>query len=93
MRFEWDAVKASSNVTKHGVSFAEAIEVFYDPKALEDYDAGHSTKETRFFIIGLSSKRLLFVAYTESVESVVRIISARKANKAEREVYEQRVNQ
>jgi uncharacterized DUF497 family protein len=91
MRFEWDANKASTNLAKHGVSFREAVEVFYDPNALEDYDVEHSSKESRFFIIGLSSRRLLFVVYTEFKEDRVRIISARKANRAEREVYERRI--
>lgn len=93
MRFEWDAVKAASNITKHGVSFEEATEVFYDPNALDDYDVQHSIEETRFFIIGLSSHRLLFVTYAETFENKVRLISARKATKAEREIYERRVIQ
>lgn len=88
MRFEWDAVKAASNVTKHRVSFAEATEVFYDPYALEGVDELHSTQEMRFFIIGSSSRRLLFVTYVDTGEDVVRIISARKASKTEREIYE-----
>ena len=90
MRFEWDADKASANLTKHGVSFDEAMEVFYDPNALEDYDARHSTSETRFSLIGLSSRRLLFVVYAE-YDNQVRIISARKASKPERELYEGRI--
>jgi uncharacterized DUF497 family protein len=92
MRFEWDDEKAARNAAKHGVSFDEATEVFYDPNALEDYDTGHSAREARFFIIGLSSRRLLYVVYAECVADLVRIISARKADKAEREVYEQRIN-
>ena len=91
MRFEWDATKASVNFLKHKVAFAEAIEVFYDPNALEDYDARHSTNETRFSIIGLSSRRLLLVVFTEDSGGKVRIISARKATKAEREFYEARI--
>ena len=90
MRFEWDATKASVNVLKHKVTFAEAIEVFYDPNALEDYDAGHSTSETRLSIIGFSSRRLLFVVFTEDKDKV-RLISARKATKTEREIYEARI--
>ena len=92
MRFEWDAKKASENFAKHGVHFYEAAEVFYDRNALDDYDAEHSTIEARFFIIGLSTRRLLFVVYTEPEADVVRIISARKAGRLEREVYEQEVN-
>ena len=89
MRFEWDDEKAIANLEKHGVSFGEATEVFYDPKALEGYDAVHSTNDSRFFIIGLSSRRLLYVVYAEREDEVVRIISARKAVKKEQEDYEQ----
>ncbi len=89
MRVEWDATKASVNFLKHRVTFGEAIEVFYDPNALEDYDAGHSTSETRICITGFSRRRLLFVVFTEHNDKV-RIISARKATKAEREFYEGR---
>ncbi len=88
MKFEWDDVKAQANLKKHGVSFGEATEVFYDPNALEDYDAEHSLAERRFFIIGLSSRRLLYVIYAERVDDVVRIISARKAKEMERVNYE-----
>jgi uncharacterized DUF497 family protein len=45
VRFEWDDQKALANLKKHGVSFGEATEVFYDPNALEDYDVGHSNDE------------------------------------------------
>lgn len=88
MRFEWDDEKAISNLEKHGVSFGEATEVFYDPNALEEYDTEHSDEENRFFIIGLSSRRLLYVIYAERTGDVVRIISARRADKAELENYE-----
>ena len=88
MRVEWDDDKAVRNLEKHGVSFGEATEVFYDPNALEDYDVEHSTDEARFLIIGLSSRRLLYVVYVERAGDLVRIISARKANSAEQEIYE-----
>lgn len=88
MRFEWDDRKAVENLSKHGVSFGEATEVFYDPNALEDYDVGHSDYDVRFSIIGLSSRRLLYVIYAERVGDVVRIISARKADRAEQQIYE-----
>ena len=92
MRFEWDAKKAASNLLKHGVSFKEAMDVFYDPNAIEDYDAAHSSAETRFFILGLSSLRLLYVVYAETEDQPVRIISARKPTRAERKIYEGRTN-
>jgi hypothetical protein len=89
VRFEWDDEKALANLEKHGVSFGEATEVFYDANALEGYDAEHSPEEDRFFIIGLSSRRLLFVVYAERAGDIIRIISARKAVKKEQEAYGQ----
>jgi uncharacterized protein len=88
VRFEWDDQKAVENLTKHGVSFGESTEVFYDPNAIEHYNAGHSAEETRFVIIGLSSRRLLYVVYAERAADLVRIISARRADRAEQEMYE-----
>lgn len=55
MRFEWDDQKAFENVEKHGVTFGEATEVFYDPHAVEGEDVEHSHNESRFFIIGYSN--------------------------------------
>ncbi|HKG13840.1 MAG TPA: BrnT family toxin, partial [Pyrinomonadaceae bacterium] len=89
VRFEWDDEKAVANLEKHGVSFGEATEVFYDPNALEGFDAEHSAEENRFFIIGLSSRRLLYVVYAERADDMVRIISARRAVNREQELYGQ----
>ena len=83
MRFEWDDAKAAANLRKHRVNFEEAAEVFYDPNAFDDDDPGHSGEEARFFIIGLSSRRLLYV---------LRIISARRANRLESKIYERERN-
>jgi uncharacterized DUF497 family protein len=88
VRFEWDDEKAVANLESHGVSFGEATEVFYDPNAIEDYDVAHSAEEARFVIIGLSSRRLLYVVYAERAADQVRIISARKADRAKQEIYE-----
>jgi len=88
MRFEWDDEKAVANLSKHGVSFGEATEVFYDPNALEGYDAEHSVDENRFFIIELSSRRMLLVVYAERDGDIIRIISARTAVRREQENYE-----
>ena len=92
MRFEWDAKKAFINFAKHKISFREATEVFNDPDAIEGYDTLHSTNEARFFLIGFSSRRLLFVVYVLRPTDTVRIISARKASQAERKIYERRIN-
>ncbi len=89
LQFKWDLVKARSNLTKHGLSFEEAVTVFYDEFAIEFYDDEHSEWEERFLLLGLSSKlRLLLVChcYHES-EPVIRIISARKATKNEAKYY------
>ena len=87
--FEWDDEKAKANLSEHGVSFEEAIEVFDDDFALEEYDVAHSKDEPRFNIIGLSSRRLLFVAYSEHEKDAIRIVSAWKASKKYREAYEE----
>ena len=92
MRFEWDDAKAAANLRRHRVSFDEATEVFYDPGAFGDYDMEHPDEEERFFIIGLSSRRLLYVVYAERTGDVLRIISARRANKLERKIYERERN-
>ena len=92
MRFDWDANKALINVVKHKVSFREATEVFKDPDAIEVYDTFHSTNETRFSLVGFSSRRLLFVVYTVRLRNTIRIISARKTTEAERKIYERRIN-
>jgi uncharacterized DUF497 family protein len=89
LRFEWDDQKAIENLAKHGVSFGEATEVFYDPNALEAEDAEHSFNEQRFSIIGYSTRHLLFVVFAERLRDVVRIISARPPTPSERDLYEE----
>ena len=89
MRFEWDDQKAFENVEKHGVTFGEATEVFYDSTALEGEDVEHSHNESRFFIIGYSSSRILFVVFAERLGNVIRIISARPPTPSERKLYEE----
>jgi hypothetical protein len=87
VRFEWDERKAQLNLKKHGVSFEEATEVFFDPNAIVRFDTNHSIEEERMIIIGLSSRRLLFVVYVEREGDVIRIISARKATRKQRDDY------
>ena len=89
MRFIWDRRKEAANRRKHGVSFDEARSVFLDENAKLIDDPAHSTDEDRFVLLGLSYKlRLLVVchAYRED-DAVIRIISARKANKREQAQY------
>ncbi len=85
-----DEKKNQINRRKHGISFEEAKTVFYDEAALIIDDPEHSEEEDRFIILGLSSKANLLVVchcYRAS-ESVIRIISARKATKTESSFYE-----
>ena len=87
--FEWDEEKAQANLRKHGVSFEEAQTVFTDPLAMTIPDPDHSIDEARFIIIGESDKkRILVVAHTERKKKI-RLISARKATRAERKKYEE----
>jgi uncharacterized DUF497 family protein len=88
-RFEWDARKADKNLAKHGVSFEEDASVFNDPLAYTFADPDHSVGEERLLTFGLSSAgRLLAVISTER-GTALRIVSARKATRHERGIYEQ----
>lgn len=84
--FEWDAGKARSNISKHGVSFEAALHVFDDLFALDRADPGGSGEEARFVIAGMVNGMLLTVVYTER-SNRTRIISARKATKHEQRDY------
>ena len=92
LRFEWDPQKAATNFTKHGVSFEEALTVFSDPLARIFDDEEHSSEEPREIIIGHSSKqRLLLVCFTAR-GTAIRLFSARRATKRERQDYEESVS-
>ena len=88
--FEWDERKASVNLKKHGVSFEEAKSVFYDENGLHMPDPDHSRDEDRFVLIGMSQQiRMVVVCHCyRKNDSIIRLISARKATKQERKSYE-----
>ena len=89
--FTWDSKKNSINIQKHGISFEEAKSVFYDDNARLTHDPDHSEDEERFIILGLSEKLNILVVchcYKEDSE-IIRIISARKATKNEKEQYQE----
>ena len=90
IKFDWDPVKAASNMRKHGVSFEEARSVFYDEFAVQFFDEESSEAEDRFLMLGLSDKvRLLIVCHCEREQgNTIRIISARKATKNEGKYYQ-----
>lgn len=86
MRFEWDPEKNKANREKHGLTFEEATELFKSGiEYLEIYDEEHSEQEDRFIAVGLINRGVIVVAYTERDDEVLRIMSARMANKKERE--------
>jgi uncharacterized DUF497 family protein len=91
--FEWDSNKAKSNLAKHDVTFAEAKDAFLDSNALEIYDHLHAKYEHRFTLTGFTGYRLLFVVFKELPAGRVRIISAREAEKDERDDYEKNLLQ
>ena len=85
MKFIWDKVKSESNKKKHGISFELASKVFYDEERIELYDKEHSMDEDRYITIGKVDE-VLFVVYTERNDDI-RLISAKLADKNEREAY------
>jgi uncharacterized protein len=89
LRFEWDEKKNAANRRMHGISFAEARTAFLDQDARLIPDPEHSDEEERFVLLGLSiSVRLLVVCHCYRQDGdVVRIISARKADRDEIEQY------
>ena len=99
MRFDWNADKAKENAKKHeGITFEDAVLVFFDKWSIEDFDDEHSDfEEQRFTVVGLSGKQLLRVTFTpvvdENEEEFIRIITVRKAKGKEKEDYEKARNE
>ena len=88
MIFEWNIEKSEENLRKHDVSFTEAELGFEDFYAIEEYDDEHSTaEESRYKMLAMAGAKILVVVYTMRGENF-RIISAREAEKYEREIYE-----
>lgn len=89
IEFEWDPQKDKSNKRKHGVSFEEARTVFFDDNATQFFDNEHSVDEERFLLLGMSTQlKMLVVCHWEKAQGdIIRIISARKATKSERQYY------
>lgn len=89
--FEWDPRKAQANAEKHGVTFDEAVTIFFDANALDGPDLPHSRAEARFRRLGQSAeRRVLTVVYTlrsTGHAETIRLISARRASRRERAAY------
>lgn len=89
MQFEWDPRKAARNLQDHEVSFEDAASIFDDPLAGTIPDPEHSTEEPRFITIGVTpAQRLIVVVHTDRADRI-RIISARRATRAEKKKYEE----
>jgi uncharacterized protein len=89
LEFEWDPAMAERNLKDHGVSFDDATTIFRDTLSITISDPDHSDSENRFIDIGMSYRmELLVVSYTERKDKI-RIISARRATRAERKNYEE----
>ena len=85
MDIEWDPTKDEANLAKHGLSFAEAAELFRsDVDYLEIFDHEHSGEEDRFIAIGPIRRGVIVVVYAERDDDVLRLISARMATRDER---------
>ena len=89
MKFEWDENKNQINQHKHGISFEEVQSVFEDVYAILFDDPDHSDQEERFLLIGMSTARgVCIVSHCyRGADDIIRIISARKATRTERSVY------
>lgn len=87
LEFEWDPVKARTNLRKHHVSFVEAATVFGDPLSLTDEEVGPHA-EVRLYTLGMSVNGRVLVVVHGDREEKIRIISARLATKQERRTYE-----
>ncbi len=94
MKFEWDPNKEIINIREYGITFEQASYVFADPFALNKYDVEHSESEDRWILLGKSlSEAVLVVVHTfrdDDGTEVVRIISARRATKREKQAYHKR---
>lgn len=91
LNFEWDENKNTINKRKHGLSFEEAKDVFYDDNAILFDDPEHSIDEERFLIIGIiESKQICIVSHCyRDGDNCIRIISAREATKSEKKIYQE----
>ena len=84
--FEWDPDKEAANLQKHGISFTQAAAAFRDPFAVDWIDDREDYGEERVVLLGMTDGSVLVVVYTER-GSRRRIISARRADRYEQEIY------
>ena len=87
--FEWDERKNRTNIRKHGIAFEEAATVFFDGNAILFDDPEHSGQEERFLLLGMSAEanEMIVCHCIRQSDTVIRIISARRATKKEEQRY------
>lgn len=90
-RFEWDSRKSIENMRKHRIRFSEITSVFDDPFLLAYYDSLHSSEENRYLAIGSTGEGLLVFVCFVLRDDRIRIISARRCNGKEKEIYRKNV--
>jgi uncharacterized DUF497 family protein len=90
----WDEKKNQENIKKHGISFQEALPVFYDPYLMEFYDEKHSTAtEDRYIVFGtIQGTIVLYAVYTER-KGQIRLIMARRAQPQEETLYDKHLKE
>ena len=86
IEFEWDNAKAAANFQKHGVTFEQAAYAFRDSFGVEWIDDRADYGEERIILLAMSGGQILSIVYTERAERI-RIISARRATKYEKDIY------
>lgn len=86
--FEWDEKKDSNNKRKHGFSFQDANQAFFDPLSITLDDVIHSFEEQRFILLGAINHTIVTISFTQRYDRI-RIISCRSATRKERNLYEQ----
>ncbi len=92
MRFQWDNDKNATNIAKHGIDFMQAAPVFEDTNAIIMQDTRHGYDKERYQIIGVTNPLgIVFVVFTERDGDIIRIISARKADKREKRFYQKNI--
>lgn len=87
MMYEWDPAKAAANLAKHGVDFRDAIRALRDPNRIEEIDDRFDYGEERLRTIGMAFGSVLFVITTVRGIDTCRLISARRADRHERNRY------
>ena len=90
MKYVWDEEKNEINIGKHDIDFFDVPPLFQLP-FVRKYDTKDDYGEDRWNAIGLMKSIIILVVYTEPSDDVIRIISARKANKQERRIYEKKI--